>query len=110
MAEEKKEKNLHIVGNDEHVHGEGCCSHGHDDVEASIEEVLGFMQERCEDILINIRELQDAMADLEQMVEDDVTPISDYISELKGEFKKLSFLVDSMAYAPDTETEAEEND
>jgi len=113
MAKEKKEKKeiaLPIVGQNEHTHGDNCCSHGHgDDVDASIEEVLEFMQDRCEDILVNIRELQDAMSDLEEMVEDDVTPISDYVSELKNEFKKLSFLVDSMVYAPDTEGEEGNN-
>lgn len=110
MSKENKEKMLPLVGNDEHAHGEHCCSHDHDhdDVEGSIEEVLGFMQDRCEDILVNIRELQDAIDDLQHLVEDDVSPVADYITELKAEFKKLSFLVDSMAYSP-TET-AEEGD
>ncbi len=100
---DSKEIKLPLVNH--HVHGEGC-SHDHDDVEASVDDVLAFMQERCEDILINIRELQDAMDDLSHMVEEDVSPVNDYVTQLKDEFKRLSFLVDSMVYAPD---ESEDN-
>lgn len=96
---DSKEIKLPLV-NQQHVHGEGC-SHDHDDIETSVDDVLAFMQERCEDILINIRELQDAMDDLSHMVEEDVSPVSEYVTQLKDEFKRLSFLVDSMVYAPD---------
>lgn len=106
MAKKKDDKEIQLpmADNGGHVHGPDC-HHDHD-VEATVEEVLEFMQERCEDILVNIRELQEAMDDLAEMVEDDISPVSDYAAQLKQDFKRLSFLVDAMLYGPEAEEES----